>query len=76
MRIEHGTNLLQAERIGIEMGCEIQTIKGTGERQMRHKDIGKSSKYNTRRKDATRDLISFLRRVQYFLISRSDVSFN
>ncbi len=59
-------NRIEEERRIRELGGEIHSVKGTGERYAWHPAIGRSSKYNARRKDSPRSLSRFRRRLERF----------
>jgi len=64
-RIVSGVNLLDCQKIAKRLGCDIQTVTGTGEIRFSHPKIRKSVRVDGRRKDAPRALTAWLNRIHY-----------
>jgi hypothetical protein len=62
-RIASGVNLLDCEKIAKQLGCDVQSVIGTGEIRFSHPKIQKSIRVDGRRKDAPRALTAWLNRV-------------
>jgi NACalpha-BTF3-like transcription factor len=59
-RIASGANLRDCEKLAKQLGCDIETVNGTGEIRFSHPTIQKSIRVGGRRKDAPRALTAWL----------------
>jgi len=62
--LPQGCSLRDAERYARELGCQYDPPPGTGEGRWRHPLAGSSGKYNSRKKQANRNLVCWLREVK------------
>jgi len=62
-RLPHGSNLKKVLRDLRTRGCDVQKVRRTGEIRVRHPSAKKPVRVNGRRKDAPRELTSFLRKL-------------
>lgn len=59
-----GMNLKNLEKAARRLGVTIERPRGTGEVRFSHPMMEKSVKQNARRKDATREVIVWMKRLQ------------
>lgn len=59
-----GCDLRDALAAAASVGCLIRRIRGTGELLVRHPSQLSAVRLNSRRKDAPRSIVAFIRRVQ------------
>lgn len=69
-----GWNLRDALAFARRLGCEIHCPRRTGELRVSHPSQRRSVRVNARRKDAPRELTTFLRRVYDYLHSNKQAS--
>ena len=62
-RIYSGMDLVKALRIAKDIGCQVVPVRRTGEIRVSHADALRSCLVNARRKDCSRRLVVFLRRI-------------
>ncbi len=62
--VRQGTNRLQLDRTAQKLGVTIRAVSGTGESIYSHPKLDRTVRLNVRRKDATRALVVFFRKVQ------------
>ena len=53
-------NLHEALTLATKLGCEVSTVRRTGEVLVHHASLGRRVRINNRRKDAPRALLTFL----------------
>jgi hypothetical protein len=66
MKYDHslaGINLRRAYEIAYALGCSISPVRRTGEDRISHPLLDHTVRVNSRRKDAPRHLVVFLRRI-------------
>lgn len=62
-KVNRGTSLRNCVSLALQLGCDVESVKGTGETRFGHPSVGKSVRVNGRRKDAPLSLISWLNRL-------------
>ncbi len=61
--IAQGIDMKRAFRLARQMGCEVEMLRQSGEARISHPRISKPCVVNRRRKDASKDLVVWLRRL-------------
>jgi hypothetical protein len=59
-----GIDTRKAIRIAIELGCCVEHVRRTGEQRVSHPGIARRVRINARRRDAGRQLTTFLHHVR------------
>jgi hypothetical protein len=58
----HGTDLIKALDFAVRNGFRVENKRRTGERLLRHPSTPRAVLFNSRRKDATRAVVRFIRK--------------
>lgn len=63
MKVHHGMNRAELDRVIVELGGQVLFLRRTGDVQYRHSILPERPKANSRRKGAPRSLTAFVLRV-------------
>jgi hypothetical protein len=63
IHFDSGANLDDAIELAVTLGCEVKSVRRTGEIKVKHPDLPKSVRVNGRRKDCPRQLSCYLKRL-------------
>jgi hypothetical protein len=55
-----GIDTRKAVKLAIELGCRVEHVRRTGEQRVSHPNVAHSVRFNGRRRDAGRQLTTFL----------------
>ena len=70
--LNSGCNLRIALDHGRRLGCQVDHLVRTGEQVIRHASVPRRVRFNSRRKDAPRAVVTFLRHVMHNLTTDAE----